>query len=203
MFWKWCFSEIAGEGFGSHKQWNCCLTCLYACQSTVWSLAVFLIDDPRQKLFLKPVASHPMPPEMWPLDEAETVYPRCIKLFWQVLLHGDLTVLCNAMQWMLANQIYIYVMYNIYFLMIHFMTLKNLMVNAPSYFSYWDIFSYRPCLKSVYDKERVLYKTWMSIGFAPVNQNFFCVFCLFSNCTFLFICSLRAIYSAVKFVFWK
>ncbi len=36
------FSGIAGKGFGSHKQWNSCLTCLYGCQSSVWSLQCFV-----------------------------------------------------------------------------------------------------------------------------------------------------------------
>lgn len=57
MFWKqkWCFQEIAGKGFGSHKQWNSCLTCLYVCQSSVWSSAVFRVDGLWQTLLLKPL----------------------------------------------------------------------------------------------------------------------------------------------------
>lgn len=140
MFWKqkWCFQEIAGNGLGSHKQWNCCLTCLYGCQSSVWSSAVFRVDGLWQTLLLKPLR-HTLHPQRrgrgWGRNGSHHLgvwnYFGKQSLCW---LHSDLTKYCHII-WMPASP-YLFSYDQTLFWFTH--------GECSLFFSYWDSFCFYP-----------------------------------------------------------
>lgn len=121
MFWKqkWCFQEITGKGFGSHKQWNSCLTCLYGCQSSVWSSAVFRVDGLWQTLLLKPLR-HTWRPQTrgrgWGRNGSRTT------MLYEIILASDLYVGCFEIWLSILMQC---LQINLYVVIICFLMIKH------------------------------------------------------------------------------